>query len=358
MSLKKIKLPNSFIYPVTVDEVHVRHGQKVLQGDPIYTLADQTGKLVRIKAPTDGAIDGEPAARHTRFDGPQVVSAIRTGTAAASQIAPEPDQSFADPSDPALFEPWRTLDPLDGEARTAAPTENPPKPAPPPTAAPNAPPTPRTSSPKSQPRTANPASPTHTRSTGRVFGRLAVGVGVVGVIAALAALPATQSFLSKLFGDGRVAVDPAIESPVAARLERNLNRFRDSNNFGIVDAHVERGELFVTVAHQGASSTARSIHLADVDVMELAMFWPYFSVGGSLTVRLFCAVPDCVTTHRLTDDMEAVTGPGFTLDDDVLNFRLYYPSSTSPEEVYRSLDEIFELAELYGNTDLTWRNAD
>jgi len=313
---------------------------------------------VRIKAPTDGVIDGEPAARHTRFDGPQVVSAIRTGTAAASQIAPEPDQSLADPSDPALFEPWRTVEPLDGGARSAAPTENPAKPAPPPKAAPKAQPAPRASSTKSQPRAANRASQARTRSTGRILGRLAVAVGSIGVIAALATLPGTQSFFSNLFGDGRVAVDPAIEGPVAARLERNLNRFRDSNNFGIVDAHVDRGELFVTVAHQGASSTARSIHLADVDVMELAMFWPYFSVGGSLTVRLFCAVPDCVTTHRLTDNMEAVTGLGFTLDDDVLNFRLYYPSSISPEEVYRSLDEIFELAELYGNADLTWRNAD
>ena len=351
MTIRQIKLPNTLVYPVTVDEVHVRHGQKVLKGDPIYTLADQSGQLGRITAPYDGVIDGEPAARHTVFDLPQVVIGIRPAKDTADVTNPDPTARFADPTDPSLFEPWRDLAPL----ASAVPPE--PAPAADERTVASAPaPQPRKPAPPGQSRPQPVAQPPQKRRGPLValVGVLAF-VGVVSAAVTLFAPDRAERLWAGLFGDGRADVDPNAEAPVAAALERHLLAFRDNGNFGLQDARVDRGTLFITVAHQGASSTERSIHIEDIQLIELKLRPGYYEVDGSLTIALRCAVANCVNTLRATDDPTAVTRAGFRLDDNILNFRLYHPSDTPLDDLYKPIRDMFDLADLYGNTNLEWK---
>ena len=213
MTVKYVKLPNSLVYPVTIDEVQVSSGQWLKKGDPIYTVVGNGGRLGRVNAPFDGQVASDPVPRHTVFDQPQPVIGIEPGE---PPTAPSPDPSGQSGFQSPMFDLWRTdapsqpVEPAPADTATSSPSPQPQTPPPSPAASQSAasvPPaqrTPRPSSPRLKPASQPKAPPERTAAhTPKAKSAPAVRKGgFVGLMLAVLFLPVLAGAVY-LFADGR-----------------------------------------------------------------------------------------------------------------------------------------------------------
>lgn len=88
MSVKRLRLPQSVAYPIRIVAVHVSAGQRVAEGDPVYSLITGSGARGVMRAPVSGQIVEGPLSVNTTFEAPASVLAIEGDTPAPAVSEP------------------------------------------------------------------------------------------------------------------------------------------------------------------------------------------------------------------------------------------------------------------------------
>lgn len=102
MPLKRINLPSSLNFPVKIVQVHVKAGEQVTKGDPVYTLHTNDGKRGILRAPFSGVITEGPMAVDAEFSVASPVIAIITDN---PESPPQTEASASDQPEPQRSEP-------------------------------------------------------------------------------------------------------------------------------------------------------------------------------------------------------------------------------------------------------------